>query len=229
MYKIGALVLLTTILIIKMVELDQIEDQKIDLQSMKNSIEAFAKGIRICDFSFIKSKEKIFENEDNPREIIGKISKKLNIPKLLMKHGSFPEEIKITVNQERKIYAFVEGLIFELPGIVRIESLNISQIDQKKEFTALIRLKAHRFKEQPMVRIKPDERRCISINFFEKAKPHRLLGITGSSKAYVDNKWLSVGDTVDNDEHRISRVGPNFIEIQDRDFNTQRLKLGASW
>ncbi|MDR0631771.1 MAG: hypothetical protein LBF54_00795 [Holosporaceae bacterium] len=226
------LIIITGILcFVKVVELGDLENQKNELIKLKSSIDDFAKKIGKSSFSCLKSKEKIFDRGDDQKKFIEQIARKLNVKKVSVKRNSTNEieEIKILTDQEKKIYAFIDGLIFESSGMVQINSVRLFPAD-RNNLTGIIKFKTHLFDKNPnLISINPSRRNysISSINLFGKVKLHKLLATVHNAKAYVNDSWFEIGDKID--DYRLVHVDQNFIEIQEDDGLKIQVKLGGQW
>jgi hypothetical protein len=217
----------------RILELGRLESQKDHLMELRNSVNEFMQEIKIHSILCPKPKEKIFSKDNNLEQLIEKISRRSNVQKTLIKRNfnNGIEEIKIFINQEKSIYEFIEGLLFDLPGITQFKSIRIFSTDNKS-LVAIIQPKFFTFQgETSLIFIDPPARNCTvkSIDLFgmNKAKLHKLFCTIGNSKAYIDDSWVQVGDGMDG--YRIMNINQNSIGIQGEDGETTIVKLGESW
>ncbi|MDR1982587.1 MAG: hypothetical protein LBQ08_02200 [Holosporaceae bacterium] len=218
---------------IKIVELIELKNQKNHLMEWKNSVDEFVKEVKTCSVLCFKSGEKIFSKNVELEKSIERISRKFNIKKTLIKRNSSNEieEIKILTGQEKRIYQFIEGLFFELPGISQFKSIKIFPVDDKN-LAAVIQLKIFKFNEcSDLIFINPSARSYDpgSINLFgmDKANLHKLFCTISNSQAYIDDSWFQKGDSIDN--YRVVDIDQNSIKVQEDNGKITLINLGSSW
>ncbi|MDR1551112.1 MAG: hypothetical protein LBS14_00280 [Holosporaceae bacterium] len=225
--RAGILALLLSVILAKIIELEDLHDQKEALKIQLAEVRNFSREIRYIPY--LKSKDRIFVKNYDLKTEVGKISKKLNIQKILIKHLSDCEEIRIKTASEKMIYTFLEELFFDLPGFVQFTNLNICPTE-KNWLIATIQLRIIPCDLESLITIPPSAahlRPNSFITLFGWTQRHKLFGIVNNSKAYIDNAWLSIGDPVDN--YRISSIGSHTITIQDDTGKTTTVKLGHTW
>lgn len=193
--------------------------------------------IRNTQFNFTKTKEELIQPNQNIKKILSQISKKSHIEKIKFKQKendqkSFKEvhiEIQFFAEYEQYIYRFVQKLANKLNII--FDSITIIKKD-KRNFITHLKCRLFEFKYlDRAINIKPKKKNRIYFSHLQlfpkddETKKHFLKGII-DTKAYIDDEWKQVGDTID--EYEIKNITGRNILIE-REGKLEKIKLGDSW
>jgi hypothetical protein len=218
-------------------EFNELSDQESELEKHHKKTIELADIIHQNPFDYLKSKDDIFNKDTNVESVIEKISKKFLIEKILFKispNASSNEkiiEMKFNASAEEQIYKFINALYYELPGIAKFESIKIAKLNEQelsikivcrtfscdesiKNFVSICDSNGH------------DNMRSINLFAIKKTLSHKLFCVINNSKAYIDNSWFGIGETIG--EGKIVDISEDSIKIQ-CDNNTINVKLGHSW
>jgi hypothetical protein len=212
----------------KIVELEELKDQKNHLITIQDSINRLIKKIK--NHSFLQKKN--FDQNFDLRREVEKISKAVKVKKVSLKRNPIGgiEEIKFSANKEKSIYEFISRLMIELPGVVQFRSIkfflsdknNINTVIQFKILTSGERFVKYLYNTNCNYNydIPP-------IRLFEKRKLHKLFCTIQNEKAYLDNSWFKVGDMID--DYELISIQQDFIEIQEKKDSRKRIQLGSEF
>jgi hypothetical protein len=234
--KIGIPIFLTVLLVLlcvlKTAEFEETRNRKNRLIMFRKSAEALAREIKTHPFSPLKSPRKLFEKNLDLRKTAEKICRKLGTEKALIRRSGAQNigEIKISADDEGKIYEFIRRLFFELPGAVRLRSVKF--LPSGGIVSAIIAFEVSAVEKCPGLVLQKAPRRKAdlgSLNLFgiKKSGSHKLLCIADDSGAYIDDSWFRVGDFVGG--RRLTEIFPNAVEIKGEGPSKIRIGLGESW
>ena len=220
-------------------ELHDFTAKKYKLISHKNNISKLSNEISKCSFNFIKP----FNATGNFKNIIKETCKKYHIENALFKFNAAKDkyceikniEIKFSTKHERNIYDFIIGLQNKLDEIIIFDEIKIIKKD-KHNFVTKIQFRL----------LLPDTRehkKSIIINslpkniFFniksiclfpkdEETEKYTLHCIINNSKAYINDKWVNIGDELD--DFKIKNIYPNSIDVQ-HDNEVVNISIGSNW
>lgn len=194
--------------------------------------------IHNTQFNFIKTKEELIQPNQNIKKILSQISKKSHIEKIKFKQKendqkSFKEvhiEIQFFAECEQDIYRFIQKLANKLNII--FDSITIIKKD-KRNFITHLKCRLFEFKYlDRAINITPKKKNRVYFSYLQlfpkddEKKKHFLKGIIDKTKAYIDDEWKQVGDTID--EYEIKDITGRNILIE-REGKIEKIKLGDSW
>lgn len=201
-------------------------NEKEILIANKIEIEKFIEDFQSQNIQCLKTKKKIFAQKDI-RQQIKRIAKQSLITEIqFKKNDQETVEIKFQVQSEKDAYNFLDKLYFELNEIVQFTSIKIGRFsDNKIHVVCIIKT------ELPQIQLKDIAMRVNTynppqINLFDIRKKHQLNCVILGQKIFVDDRWFSLGDMID--DYKITQIYQSAIELR-KGKKSLTIQLGHSW
>ncbi|MBR1733858.1 MAG: hypothetical protein IJ730_00155 [Alphaproteobacteria bacterium] len=221
---------------VKREEVRELNEEKNSLIQTKSEISELVRTISRSSFNFSMKREQFSDKHTDIRRILIDIAKKTHVEKIKLKKeferytsvGEF--ELKFTTKREKYIYNFIDLLRAELNLV--FDSIKIIKKDKNLFFT---KIKCRYFQYYDLdkgININPIQKQKLFFNKLqlfqkdEENKKHFLRGIINCSKAYIDDKWKNIGDTID--DYTLKGISDDSI-IMKNDDEELKIKLGGSW
>ncbi|GHT97891.1 hypothetical protein FACS1894126_2760 [Alphaproteobacteria bacterium] len=238
--KISGLFCIALILLIfcvfRKTELEEIFQEKDIALSNKNYIAKLVEEISQSSFPAAKLCDDV-SNYD-ARKHIKDCAKKASINKVMLKNKSINDkyfrademEIQLSAKKEHSIHNFLKEIYTQSPGPVEVDSIEITKRG-KEDFFVKIQCRLCLFdKDTPQNSVKPMEKKmpdiCSATLFRSDDEEHKLHCVIENEKAFVDNNWINIGDSIDGST--VKKIGYESIDLE---FNGKlnHIKIGSSF
>ena len=201
-------------------------DEKENLLASKTKIQKFITDFQRANISYPKPKEKIFERKDLRQQIkiIARHSRVMDVQ--FKEDNREAAEVKFQTTNEKDAYDFLEKLYLGLGGIAQFTSIKIGRFsDNKIHAVCMIKTESPQVSKED-IEIHPIKYSCSQLNLFDIRQKHQLNCVVLGQKIFVDNKWFSLGDKID--EYQITKIGQSSVELKS-DKKSVTIRLGQSW
>ena len=204
-------------------ERDNLMCRKQCIEKYNIDSEKFISNVSKQNIYVFKSYEKIFNEENNIKNVIEKIAERLSVKKILFKNKHIQNdfcnseiiEIKFA-STENKVYEFIKEIYKRTNGLMIFDSIKLTKSVKKKIIAEISCRIFNRFK---------DIKQCAdiknishfsskSVRIFEKDKKHILNGVMQKSVAFVDKSTKRAGDMIG--DYQLIEVGENWIKVRKR-------------
>ncbi|GHU11978.1 hypothetical protein FACS189449_04620 [Alphaproteobacteria bacterium] len=239
--KISGLICIAFILLIlcvfKSTELEEIFQEKEIALSNKNHIAKLVDEISQASFSAIKLCDDV--SKYDVRKHIKACAQKAHVKKVMLKNKATNDdyfradeiEIQLSAKKERHIYNFLKEIYAQSLGPVEIDSIEIAK-KEKNDFFAKIQCRLYLFDKNTLRdSVKPIENKDVSdigsVSLFKSEdEKHTLHCAIENEKAFVDNKWRNIGDSIDGST--VKNIGYESIDLESGG-KLYHIRIGSSF
>jgi hypothetical protein len=211
------------------------------MEAQNRRWQLLAKETKKQDFSSLGNLRK----KPSIKNIIKNCAQESFIKNILLKHscknGKYLVEqsvsIKFLFPKEKMAYDFLDKFYQKANGIIVCDLIRIIKTEKMK-FEAKMDFRIFTIpKESKSFTIKTPTKKyqqqksvLHDINMFspdESPTRYTLLCIIDNSRAYVNDRWVKKGDTIDN--FSINYIRKNSIDLKGNKKTLNNIKIGASW
>lgn len=208
-----------------------------DFNAKKKIISKLSKKIKKCSLNICAQNK----NYSNLNSAIIKIAKACNLSQVKFKDLSnqLPKdasnnpqakiELSITCSDETSIYNFIIQL-YQIPKIINFNKIDIIK-NNKNIIEASLLFTIYPIENNNCIFFKPRKasNTPVKIELIKLQAPnltHFLLCTIDQSLAFIDKKWMKIGDKVDG--YAITKINQSSIKIQN-DNISKTIEVGKTW
>ncbi len=187
---------------------------------------------------FLKTKEKIFQKNQNLKRSISEIFKKFSLTSVLFKEIS-PEKFKLKfeINDEEKFYALLDKLRTDLCGIISFDEIKIKNLKKFLQVSLSCRIfyppnnlqkyfYINKSNTKKLDAIETDGEEFPEMFGLQKIKNYQLNGILHYDVAYINGKPFHEGDSVGG--YQILKIFDEFITVKNKK-KSVKIKIDETW
>ncbi|GHT90290.1 hypothetical protein FACS1894122_00270 [Alphaproteobacteria bacterium] len=223
--------------VFKKTKFEEVFQEKESALFHKNNLEKLAYNISQSSFPAIKLCDDA--SNYNAQKHIRDCAKKASIDKVMLKNKATNDKyfrademgIQLSAKKERDIYSFLREIYAQSPGPVEVDSIGITKRG-KNDFVAKIQCRLYLFDKNSLQNfVKPMKNKSMfdigSVSLFQSDdEEHKLHCVIENEKAFVDNNWINVGDTIDGST--VKKIGYESIDLESKG-KLDHVKIGSSF